>query len=228
VNLIGSLPHGGGSFGHPVAKEYDIYNGINPDVENQIFGLAKTHEVMTQLNSHITKEFLDLNYPAISIQPSSIFNKVNGNISVITTSNIEYLLNLNVLPILYGDIIIDNNNSFSILSGDQIIVKLCSTLKNFVVKKVIFAIEKDGIFIKDPDRPEFPKLISKIGLDQLGKIQLADLENKIDITGGIEGKIENIKEIIQLNIPVQIINGLKSDFLYKALKNIYVKSTNIY
>lgn len=221
------LIHGGGSFGHPIAKEYDIYDGFNPNLKNQIFGLAKTHEVMTQLNSHIIKEFLNLNYPAISIQPSSIFKKLDGKISIISTSNIEHLLNLNILPILYGDIIIDTQKSFSILSGDQIIVELCKSLETYKVKKVIFAIEKDGIFIKDPEKPLSPKLLNNIGLEGLEKIELADLDKKIDITGGIESKIASIKEVVKLNIPVQIINGLKSDYLYKAIKNIDLISTRI-
>ena len=33
------LIHGGGSFGHPLAKKYNISEGINSNIPNQILGL---------------------------------------------------------------------------------------------------------------------------------------------------------------------------------------------
>jgi len=142
------LIHGGGSFGHPVAKDYNISNGINPNIQNQIFGLAKTHDVMNQLNSKIIKTLLEKNFPAITIQPSSIFMTSAKKISTRAFDVIETALDLGILPVLYGDIILDSNSSFSIISGDQIILEICKILKNFKIKKVIFTIEKEGIFIK--------------------------------------------------------------------------------
>ncbi|GAG79846.1 unnamed protein product, partial [marine sediment metagenome] len=37
--------------------------------------------------------------------------------------------------------------------------------------------------------------------------------------GGIKGKINSIKKISELNIPVQLINGLKENYVFKSLKN---------
>ena len=67
------LIHGGGSFGHPLAKKYKISQGLNNSIEDQIIGLSKTHDAMNQFNSIIIKKFLEKECPAISIQPSSIF-----------------------------------------------------------------------------------------------------------------------------------------------------------
>ncbi len=75
------LIHGGGSFGHPIAKKYGISQGIDISIKNQIFGLTKTHEAMIKFNSQIIEEFLEKKYPALSIQPSSIFIKRLNEIS---------------------------------------------------------------------------------------------------------------------------------------------------
>jgi len=218
------LIHGGGSFGHPLAKKYQISRGLNDSIKDQIMGLSKTHDAMNKFNSIIINKFLDKGYPAISIQPSSIFMQDFNEINIKSIDPIEKLLDLGVVPVLYGDILLSKDYSFSILSGDYIILKLCESIQNFKVSKVIFAIEEDGIFIKDNGNK---KLALKLTFKDLANIKLTELDQKIDVTGGIKGKLENIEEILKLNIPVQIINGIKNNNVLKALTNQYIECTNI-
>jgi len=218
------LIHGGGSFGHPLAKKYQISRGLNDSIKDQIMGLSKTHDAMNKFNSIIINKFLDKGYPAISIQPSSIFMQDFNEINLKSIDPIEKLLDLGVVPVLYGDILLSKDYSFSILSGDYIILKLCESIQNFKVSKVIFAIEEDGIFIKDNGNK---KLALKLTFKDLANIKLAELDQKIDVTGGIKGKLEKIEEILKLNIPVQIINGIKNKNVLKALTNQYIECTNI-
>ena len=220
------LIHGGGSFGHPIARKYKISKGKDISIKNQILGLTKTHQAMTNFNSFLVNSFIEKNYPVLSIQPSSIFIKDSDGISIQSIDIIESSLNLNILPILYGDIILDKQLSFSIISGDQIIFELCKHLKEFQVSKVIFTMETDGIFIKDKES-SLPKLARNVHTRDLNSLNLANLEQKIDVTGGIEGKINFIKQICDLEIPVQLINGLKDSYIYKSLKNQELNCTNI-
>lgn len=222
------LIHGGGSFGHPLAKKYNLSKGIDASIQNQILGLTETHQSMNKFNSYLINQFLEKKYPALSIQASSIFIKDTQNISTQSINVIETALDLDILPILYGDIILDLKGSFSIISGDQIIVELCKKIKNYNISKIIFAIEKDGLFIRERDNDKLNiKLATELKFEDLDVIEIADLESKIDVTGGIKGKINKIKQICQQNIPVQIINGLKDEFILKALKNQNIISTKI-
>jgi len=222
------LIHGGGSFGHPLAKEYSISAGINSSIPHQILGLTKTHQSMNNFNSYLINLFLEKNYPALSIQASSIFIKDSLKISTQSIDIIETALDLNILPILYGDIILDKQGSFSIISGDQIIFELCENLKKYKISKVIFVMETDGIYINDEDpNQKKEKLATKLYLRDLENLNLADLGQKIDVTGGIQGKINSIKEICKYNIPVQLLNGLKEGYIYKSLKNEIINCTNI-
>jgi isopentenyl phosphate kinase len=221
------LIHGGGSFGHPLAKQYSISKGINPSIENQIFGLTETHQSMNKFNSYIISLFLEKNFPALSIQASSIFIKDSHIISSHSVEIIEAALDLKILPILYGDIILDKQGSFSIISGDQIILNLCENLKNYQVSKVIFTMETDGLYIYDKKSNEECTLVTNCYSGELESFELANLGQKIDVTGGIKGKLNFIKQICDYNIPVQLINGLKEGYIYKSLKNQNINCTNI-
>ena len=222
------LIHGGGSFGHPLAKKYDILEGLNTSVPNQILGLTETHQAMVKFNSYLVNMFLERSYPALSIQPSSIFINDSGNTINKSLDIIETMLDLNILPILYGDIIFDKQGSFSIISGDQIIFQLCEKLKKYHISKVIFGIETDGIFINTQDnKNKNIKLVPEILSSNLDLLDLADLGKKIDVTGGIKGKINSIKDICNFNIPVQILNGLKENYIFKSLKNQNVICTMV-
>lgn len=221
------LIHGGGSFGHPVAKKYNISKGLNSSINNQILGVAETHDAMNKLNTIIIKKFLEKDFPAISIQPSSIFLK-NSFLSLQSIEIIEKQLDLGILPVLYGDILFDKVGSFSIISGDNIALELCANLKKYKVSKVIFAIEKEGVYVNsEVKNTKEIKLATELSSYELDSLDLANLEEKIDVTGGIRGKINIIKEISKLNVPVQIINGLAENYILKALKNEYIVCTNI-
>jgi isopentenyl-diphosphate delta-isomerase len=220
-NMI--LVHGGGSFGHPVAKKYNIVEGNKKKVQNQIYGLAKTHNAMVKLNSYLTDLFLENNFPALSIQTSSIFFK-DGNKMTFNPEVVNRCVKLDILPILYGDIIFSKNGDFSIISGDTIILELCKKMKDIEIEKVVFTMETDGIYVYDKNS-ETNKVATSLKCSELGDLSLARLGNKIDVTGGIRGKIKQIKKICDLGIPVQLINGLKEDFLLKSLLNKDVPGT---
>ena len=93
------LIHGGGSFGHPLAKKYSISKGLDTSIQNQILGLAETHQAMNKFNSYLINLFLEKKYPALSIQASSIFLKDSQDISTNSIDIIETALDLNILPI---------------------------------------------------------------------------------------------------------------------------------
>jgi len=56
--------HGGGSFGHPVAKQYGINEGYKDS--SQIIGFSKTHQAMTVLNNLVVDSLINQDIPAIA------------------------------------------------------------------------------------------------------------------------------------------------------------------
>jgi isopentenyl phosphate kinase len=221
------LIHGGGSFGHPLAKEYKISNGIDRKIVNQTLGLSKTHFAMNKFNSIIVNSFLENHCPVLPIQTSSSFIQDSQQILSKAINIIEATLDLEIIPILYGDILLNMDSSFSIISGDQIIYLLCRDLKKYKVSKVIFAMDIDGIYIKDKSNESDYKLVDFVHKKELNDLELAKMDRKIDVTGGIRGKINAIDKILEYKIPIQLINGLKEGYIFNSLKNISINCTTI-
>ncbi|NHJ21297.1 MAG: hypothetical protein EAX91_10155 [Candidatus Lokiarchaeota archaeon] len=221
------LIHGGGSFGHPLAKKYKVSGGLDKSIPNQVLGVAETHHSMIKFNNHIINNFLESNYPVLSIQPSSVFIRDSQVTYTNSLDVIKTALDLNIIPILYGDIILDRQGSFSIISGDQIILELCNNFTGYHISKVIFAMESDGLYIVDEIESENCKLVTECYADELDTLNLADLGQKIDVTGGIKSKLDIIKSVCKTKIPVQLINGLIEGNIYKSLKNQNINCTNI-
>ncbi len=111
--------HGGGSFGHPIADEYSLNTGFKS--KDQLKGVALTRKAMDELNFHIINALVTEDIPAVAVQPSSNTTCKNGRIKEMNISIIKKYIGLGMVPVLYGDIVLDTKIGFSILSGDQII-----------------------------------------------------------------------------------------------------------
>ncbi len=199
------LVHGGGSFGHPLAKKYGIRKGMNGI--KRMIGFSKTHEAMMELNKKIVNIFLKKNLPVFSISTSSIFLMDDGKIIHADISIIKETLKLKFIPILFGDVILTKDKGIDILSGDQIISYIA---KKIDTEKVIFLMDVDGIYDKNPSEKD-ARLIDEIDKS----IQFKATTGKFDVTGGIENKL---KEAFKLHCPVYFINGMIKGNLTKAMK----------
>ena len=223
------IVHGGGSFGHPIAEKFKIHQGYNPAIKDQIEGLIQTHSLMKNLNqiciNALTKEGLC----TYSISPSNVFLKKKEGLKFNGRDLIVELLTHRIIPVLFGDILFVQSNNFQILSGDTIITELCRSLGTDSIQKIIFTTDEDGIYQKDALNDDF-NLVTQITAKEFLKINFESFDEKpaiSDVTGGMKGKFHEIQKIVQLGIPVEILNGQSPNLLYQALKNQAKKSTFI-
>ncbi|MDH5770397.1 MAG: isopentenyl phosphate kinase [Candidatus Bathyarchaeota archaeon] len=217
------MVHGGGSFGHFVASKYKIKEGYtNPE---QLFGFSKTRQKMVALNKLVVDALINNNIPAASVQSSACFLTEEGRVSYISLEPIIGFLKLNLIPVLYGDAVLDTKLGFTILSGDQIASKLAIALKS---ERIILGVDVDGLYTSDPKLDLEAKLIEKISLRELKKMltKIGGARTP-DVTGGMLGKMVEIIPAIERGIKVSIINAKKPGRIYKALKNKDVLGTKL-
>jgi isopentenyl phosphate kinase len=208
------IVHGGGSFGHPVAKQYGIDEGYKDS--SQIIGFSKTHQAMIKLNKHVMDSLIRQNIPAVEIQPSSIIITRSGRIHIMEERPLTKLLELGFIPILYGDAVPDFNIGFAILSGDQLVSQLAIRLN---ADHIIIGVDVDGLYTADPKTRHSPQLLQHITLQQLKKLQNnIEKANVTDVTGGMLGKILELIPALEHGVNVRIVNALKPDNVYRALK----------
>jgi len=215
--------HGGGSYGHPVAKKYSIAEGFKN--ESQLLGVSETHGAMVTLNSLFVNNLLEYGLPAFSFSPSSFIVTRNGRIEIFNEEILKDALKLGLIPVLYGDAVFDAEKGFTILSGDQIAAALAVKLD---AKRIIMGIDVDGLYDSDPKRNPSARLITDLRLRDLTKLMGNISGSRApDVTGGMLGKILEIKVAVEHGVEALIINALSPDNVYKALKGEEVVGTRI-
>jgi isopentenyl phosphate kinase len=216
------LIHGAGSFGHIQAKKYRLNEGYTS--EGQIRGFSVTHEMVQRLNSSVLKSLQDNDIPAVSISPHSVVKLDGHKLFSMDYDVFEEYLKKEFTPVTFGDVVLDKKLSFSICSGDLLAMALA---KHFKPEKVIFAIDEDGIYSSNPKFDKNAKLLKTIDPDELEKL-ITSADSHADVTGGMGGKIDTIKNISKLGIETTLLNGNKPDRLYKVLVGEDTKSTIVY
>ena len=209
------IVHGAGSYGHPIVKKTGIDEGITkPD---QVFSFAETQLLQNVLNTEVCKILQEFNLPAIPLQPSASAILENKRLISINYDLIEKLLEISLIPVLFGVPAYDMAQKCSILSGDQITVYLANKLKP---QKIIFATNVDGILDKNK------QVIERISEENYEKIKDSFYKASYDdVTGSMAGKILELKDLS--GIKSYIINGNIQGTISNILKGIKVRGTVI-
>ncbi len=212
------IVHGGGSYGHPVAKKYSISDGLKNS--DQLVGFSETHQAMTQLNQIIVDTLLDAGVPAFAVSASSMLVTSGTRLVDIDLSIIKRFLSIGLVPVLYGDAVLDTDQGFAILSGDQLIVRLAMELD---AERVIFGSDVDGIFTSNPKIDSDAKLITSFSLSNM----TADVGDTTftDVTGGMMGKLQEAEDAVKTGSEVLFINATEKDRVKSALKGEKVMGT---
>lgn len=211
------IVHGAGSFGHPLAKKYRLDEG-NGDIDgSKLEGFSQTHSSVRKLNLKVMECLRNAGIPAVSIPPLSIIRCSNGKIEKFDWMIFKKILEIGLTPVTFGDVVLDSQRKFCICSGDLLIGELAKKLN---ANKVIFATDVDGIYLENK------KIIEKATAEELEGIEVRG-STAVDVTSGMSGKVEVIKDISRMGIEVCVINGRKAGRLYNAMRD-KVLGTKIY
>ena len=210
-----AIVHGAGSFGHPIVKRTGIHEGITRP--NQVYSFAQTQLLQNMLNYEVCNMLQEFKLPAIPLQPSASAIMNNKRIDTLNHELIQHLLDLSLIPVLFGVPAFDKTQKCSILSGDQIIVYLADKLHP---QRIIFASNVDGIIASDGN------LVEKITSENYDEIKKSFyMANYDDVTGAMAGKISELKQLSP--IKAFIINGNSSGLIKDILLGKKVRGTSI-
>lgn len=189
------LTHGAGSYGHPLVEKWR---------RGELKDFKDIHDSVKRLNKIVLKHCkkFDISYDCYS--PFETLDSKN-DLEKLWEYGKDTLEKGKVL-ITYGDIVA-NDKGFEVLSAD---VLTCFLAKWWNADKIIWVVDKDGVYNKNPEVYPNSKLIKRIEGDYDAEFKTS----KIDVTGGLE---EKIKQSQKTGIKAQIINGLILGNLKKAL-----------
>lgn len=214
--------HGAGSFAHVPAKKYQTHKGI---VNQQSYrGIAEVADVAAQLNRIVVKCLLEAKVNAVSVSPLSMMTANNHRLASLDSTSVELLLRQGLLPVLYGDQIMDEVVGCTIFSTEKVLGYLGLHLKKqgYAVERVIHCGQTNGVY--DEDGNTIP-LITTQSFSSYKKALGGS--SGTDVTGGMIHKVEETLALAQKGIPGLIIDGVEHGSLAKAMAGEEVLGTKV-
>jgi isopentenyl phosphate kinase len=215
------LIHGAGSFGHILAKEYNLNEGHKNN--EQLYGFSRTHAMVQNLNSLVLNSLHENGINAISIPPHAILKLNNHKPVKMDYTIFKEYLKIDFTPVTFGDVILDDKLGFSICSGDLLMHML---VQHFKPEKAIFVIDEDGLYKSNPKINKNAEFIKKATITDLDNLTTHS-NSHADVTKGMEGKLVTIKNIAQVGIDSVMLNGNIDNRLYNTLIGKETKHTLI-
>lgn len=205
------LIHGAGSYGHTIAKRTGLHLGIVRD--EQLVDFAEVQRLQNELDCIVTQHLIKHGLPAIPCQASSFMVLNDKRIVRADITAIKHFVDIGMIPVLYGVPAYDMKQKCAVLSGDQIAPYLAKELK---AEKIIHVTNVDGIYDKDPNKFSDAKHIPSINSENFEEIKKA-LTGSLDtdVSGGM---LTKVSELMNIGVESQIISGLITGNIIKAMK----------
>jgi isopentenyl phosphate kinase len=207
--------HGGGSFPHVSATQYQTAKGVVD--ERSWEGFVKVHDDAAHLNAIVCEAFGRAGELAATVQPSAACVARAGRISQWFTKPIELILEAGLVPVVYGDVCLDQKQGMCIISTEEIFRCLAGRL-NRGPSRVILLGKVDGVFDR---RGSIIPVINKANLAEV-RPALVGSDGVADVTGGMLHKVERS---LELGLRTEILNGLTPGVLLRSLLGDQVPGT---
>ncbi len=200
--------HGAGLIGHPMAAEYDLIHGLNH--EGALMALARTSNAMSSFNAQLVDILHSKSIPAVGMSPHTLATVSHGKLRAFRDAAVAQFMEIGCVPVLYGDVVVDQQQGCSILSGD---VTCCHLARRLGADLAVFLSDVDGVYDSDPKIHGDAKLISSIRRDQVGPVaDFGGSPQRVNVTGEMRGKIECILGE-PLSCDAVIANGFRREVL---------------
>ncbi len=196
------LVHGAGCYAHPIAKKFDLKLGVFS--AEQKLAAAEINYNMDRLSALVRESLVSFGVPAVGIPPHAFISQEGGQLSDIPVDIINKYLDLEMVPVLFGDMVLDSEINGSVISGDAIVPYLG---KQLGAKSVIYVSDVNGIFSENPKTNPDSRHIKDINDDNYEEVKtFLTPNNNSDVTGEMAGKLDELKKYLT-KIPIYITNG---------------------
>jgi len=219
------IGNGGGSFPHGPAHKYQTHRGyLGPE---SVRGFAEVQDAAARLNRIVVNALLAAGVNACSIHPSAGAIARESRIVRWDLRPLRKILDLGLVPCVYGDVAVDERHGMCILPTEEVFAFLAEELKP---TRIIVAGDVDGVLAGNPAFGSAP-LIPEINKKNYADVSkwLGASRAAADVTGGMLGKVNKLREIAALSRASEIIvvNGLAAGRVRDALEGKNVVGTVI-
>lgn len=219
--------HGAGSFGHQHARRSGVARGSACLAEDAAvrLGVVATRRAVVKLSGLVVDALVDAGVPAVAVSPLGGWKTSGAHVACENVDCVRGLLAAGLVPVLHGDVVLDDRQGVAVLSGDTIVARLAQELGP---SRSVFLTDVDGIFDRPPSEAG-AKLLPEIavaaasgewaavpgrddGAAEAPRFESADH----DVTGGIATKVAEASKVAGRGVPVAIARA-GSDAAARAL-----------
>jgi isopentenyl phosphate kinase len=216
------LGHGSGSYGHVAAAAAGIDSGVHDD--EQLLGFAITQSQAAKLHRLVIEELLAAAVPVFSFSPSSAMIGAGARPTILAIEPIVSAFALGLVPVTYGDVMLDRVQGGSICSTEAALSLLARRLPRhgLPVKRILWLGETDGIYDADGD------VIGEVNERNLFAARRAiGAAAGTDVTGGMKLRLETAWRLARRGIRSVIANGLVAGRLETWLRGEEIPGTRV-
>lgn len=189
------LIHGAGSFGHPHAAEYDVTETAGT---HDTAAVTAIHGAVTTLTQFVLARLHERDAPAVPVHPLSAGHRDADGETHLPTGAVETLLAEGFLPVTHGDGIAHAGEGMTVVSGDELVVRLADAVdadRVGVCATVPGVLDADGEVI--PSVESFDDVSDALGAS-----------DATDVTGGMAGKV---RRLLALDAPAFVFGLAELD-----------------
>jgi isopentenyl phosphate kinase len=198
-----AMVHGGGSFGHPVAKRFGLSGS---SFTKSGAGVSETRLAMHNLSYLLYIQLGTAGFKPFLLSSSSLIRMDGGPLAGYSTMLAE-LVSKGLTPLTHGDVQLFYEG-FKIVSGDHLAYLFCKALKP---ARMVYVFDQPGV-LKNPTDPV--SLIPEMTVAEARGLRLGPSE---DATGGMATKLRTACDIASLGVETRFVSGSDRDGLIRAV-----------
>ena len=198
------LGHGSGSFGHTPAKQHGTRQGVK--TPEQWSGFAEVWYQASALNRYVMDSLAATGVPSVAFAPVAAILADDGEVKQWDLRPIRLALKQGILPVVYGDVVFDEERGGTILSTEDLFGYMAGELRPI---RILLAGIEEGVWADFPARKEIVRKITPVSF--IGIQQQVGGGMGTDVTGGMDSKVRQMLSLVQSvpGLSVRIFSGEK-------------------
>jgi isopentenyl phosphate kinase len=203
------IGHGSGSFGHFAASQNNTIAGVHSEAEWRAFAQVAT--IAAELNYLVGEILVSAGLPIWRLQPSASALSKDGELQNLSIAPIRVALEHNLIPVLYGDVALDEVRGGTIISTEKIFHYVAYHLpvdEILLLGEVEGVYDAQGVVIPEITPSNYPAIQTALG-GSAG----------VDVTGGMETKVSDMLSLVRAkpSLGIRIMDGKSKGLLESAL-----------
>jgi isopentenyl phosphate kinase len=197
--LIG---HGSGSYGHAAAADGGLTKGA--DARRRLDAISHTQLRAAELHGIVVAAMAAAGARPFSFAPSSFLHARGGRVAGRFVEPLFAALDRGLLPVVYGDIVLDERRGAVIVSTEELFLILAeeAARRRLTVSRAIWLGETDGV--QDDDGDTIARLSAAGALRAARRVNGA---SGVDVTGGMALRLRAAGALAAAGVPSSIVDG---------------------